>query len=238
MGKSFGVLIFVIQSEFPILYLCDDCLLNWKWTSAYDIVFPFLDDVREGPIPSMYLVLRFLNCFSSAEGGTRCFTALDFSGNNVIVAGQVLYLRDIRYFVEAIINEVKELLQVDLFFGLDTFNINWSPGMVHDEPRNRSIGYSCFQDPSNSFHTHRFDLLRAILTHPSLRGRFHFVSPEGRIVWKAGPCFAYMTTCHEVEMRLFSGTQTSVGEPARGSEIASHLLYRHLVPQSTLCTVS
>jgi hypothetical protein len=171
----------------------------------------------------MYLVLRYLNGFPSAVEGTLPFTALDFSGNNVLVAGQVLYLRDIRYFVEAIIDEVKELLQVDLFFGLDTLDINWSPGIVHDEPRNRSIGYSCFQDPSNSFHQHRFDLLRAILTHPSLRGRFHFVGPDGGIVWKAGPCFAYMATCHDVEMRLFSGTQTSVGEPAYGSEMASHM---------------
>ena len=171
----------------------------------------------------MYLVLRYLNCFSSAEEGTRRFTALDFSGNNVIVLGRVLYLQDIRYFVEAIIDEVKELLRAHLFFGLDVFDIDWSPGVVHDQPRNRSVGYSCFQDLSNSFHRHRFDLLRAILTHPSLRGRFHFVGPGGRIVWKAGPCFAYMATCHEVEMLLFCGTQTSVGEPGRGSEIASLL---------------
>jgi hypothetical protein len=163
MAKSFGILIFVFQSEFPISYLCDDFLLNRKWASAYDTVFPFLDDVREGPIPSMYLVLRFLNCFSLTEGGTRCFTALDFSGNNVIIAGQVLYLRDIRYFVEAIINGVKELLQVDLFFGLDTFNINWSPGMVHDEPRNRSIGYSCFDHQSSHIATTRWFLVAQVL---------------------------------------------------------------------------
>jgi hypothetical protein len=172
----------------------------------------------------MYLVMRYLNSFSSVEEGTPRFTALDFSGDNVIIAGHVLYLRDIRYFVETIIDEVKEVLRVHLFFGLDIFDVNWSPGVVHEEPRNRSIGYSCFQDPSNSFHKHRFDLLKAILTHPLLRGRFHFVSKEGKIVWKAGPCFAYMAACHDVEMLLFCGTQTSVGEPARGSEIASHLV--------------
>jgi hypothetical protein len=33
-----------------------------------------------------------------------------------------------------------------------------------------------------------------------------------------------MGICHDVEMLLFSGTQTSVGEPARGSEFASHLI--------------
>jgi hypothetical protein len=32
-----------------------------------------------------------------------------------------------------------------------------------------------------------------------------------------------MATCQDVEMRLFSGTQTSVGEPAHGSDMASHM---------------
>jgi hypothetical protein len=188
------------------------------------MVSPFLDDAREGPMPSMYLVMRYLSRFSSAEEGTLRFTALDFSGDNIIVAGQVLYLRDIRHFVETIVDEVMELFRVHLFFGLDIFDVNWSPGVVHEEPRNRSIGYSCFRDPVNSFYKHRFDIVRAILTHPSLRGRFYFVDKERRIIWKAGPCFAYMAACHNVEMLLFCGTQTSVGEPARGSEIASHLI--------------
>ena len=95
---------------------------------------------------------------------------------------------------------------------------------MHEEPRNWTIGYSCFGDPSNSFSQHKFDVLRVILTHPSLKGRFHFISKEGKIVWKAGPCFAYMAFCHEVEMLLFSGTQTSVGEPGRASELASNLI--------------
>lgn len=172
----------------------------------------------------MYLVMRYLNHFSSAEEGTLRFTALDFSGDNVIVAGQVLYLRDIRYFVEKIIAEIKEIFRVHLFFGLDVFDLDWYPGVVQEEPRNRTIGYSCFRDPANSFYKHRFDLLKAILTHPSLRGRFHFVNGERKIIWKAGPCFSYMVTCHEVEMRFFCATQTSVGEPARGSEMASHLI--------------
>lgn len=72
------------------------------------MVSSFLDDGREGPIPSMYLVMRFLNHFSSAEQGTVRFTALDFSGENIIVAGRVLYLRDIRYFLETASMELNE----------------------------------------------------------------------------------------------------------------------------------
>ena len=218
---SINQLTYVSPSELLEHFRCSSSDKNCR---AYAKISPFLDDEQEGPMPSMYLVMRYLNRFSSAEEGTLRFTALDFSGDNIIVAGQVLYLRNIRYFVETIIQEVKELLQVNLFFGLDIFDINWSPGVVHEEPRNRSLGYSTFHDRANSFHRHRFDLVRVMLTHPSLRGRFHFISKEGKIVWKAGACFAYMAICHDVEMLLFSGTQTSVGEPARGSEFASHLL--------------
>jgi hypothetical protein len=78
----------------------------------------------------------FLNHFSLAEQGTLQFTALDFSGENIIIAGKVLYLRNIHYFVETIVSEVKEVICSDLFFGLDVFDINWLPGMVHEEPRN------------------------------------------------------------------------------------------------------
>lgn len=168
--------------------------------------------------------MGYLNSFSSAEEGTLQFTALDFTGDNVIVSGKVLRLRDIRDFVETIISEVKELIQDQLFFGLDMFDINWSPGVVHEEPRNRTNGYSSFQDPNNPFFHHRFDILKEILTHPFLRGRFHYINKDGQVIWKAGPCFAYMSVCHEIEMLLFCGTQLSVGEPPRGSEIASHLV--------------
>jgi hypothetical protein len=193
-------------------------------TRAFEEIADFLDDGREGPIPSMYLLMRPLNHFVTAEQGTLRFTALDFSGDNIIVAGRVLYLRDIRHFIETLIAEIKDNIRTQLFFGVDVADINWSPGIIYEEPRNISIGYSCFRDAHNSFARHKNDLLRVILTHPRVRGHFHYIDQQGLIVWKAGPCFAYMQSCHEVEMKLFAGTQTSVGEPARGTEIASNLI--------------
>jgi hypothetical protein len=183
----------------------------------------------------MYLIMQYLNGFTSAEEGTVCFTGLNFSGDNIIVAGWVLYLRDIHYFVATITGEVKELLKAKLFFRLNIFNINWSPGVVHKEPINRTIGYPCFHDPASSFRQHRLNLLQAIITHPSLHKRFHFVTNNWIFVWKAGPCFGYMATCHEVEMLLFCRTQTSVGESAQSSEIASHLIDN--VTTGTICNV-
>jgi hypothetical protein len=172
----------------------------------------------------MYLLVRPLNHFTTAEEGAFRFTAMDFTGDNIIVGGRALYLTDIRCFVETLIDEIKEHMKAHLFFGLDIADINWSPGVVHEEPRNISIGYSCFSDQRNTFIQQKDILVQAILLHPLLRGHFHYVDQRGQIVWKAGPCFAYMDLCHELEMMLFAATQTSVGEPARGTEIASHLI--------------
>jgi hypothetical protein len=191
---------------------------------VYHTVSCFLDGDSEGPIPAMYLLMRPLNHFVSAEEGNVRFTAVDFSGDNIIVAGQVLYLRNIRYFVETLIAEIKQHLKAQLFFGLDIVDMNWSPGIVYEEPRNTSIHHSCFHDHHNSFSRHKDDLLKVVLTHPSVHGRFHYLDQDRQIHWRAGPCFMYMDFCHEVEMLLFSGTQTSVGEPGRGTEVASHLV--------------
>jgi hypothetical protein len=192
--------------------------------SAYANVAEYLDDDHEGPIPTLYILMRPLNKFVSAQDGVLSFTGTNFNGDNIILSGKVLYLHDIRRFVETLIQEIKNHIQHELLFGLDIVNVNWSPGVVHEEPRNTHVSYSAFDDPHNEFHMHKDAVLRTILTHPNLRGRFHFLDNQNHIVWKAGPCFAYMEVAHEVEMKLFCGTQTTVGEPGRGSELASHLI--------------
>src|SRR5438477_2713604 len=97
---------------------------------AYGEIAAFLDEDHEGPIPNLYPITRYLSRFAREQEGWVHFTALDFSGDNVIVAGHVLYLRDIRYMVETLITEVKDQFMTTLFFGLDIIDINWSPGVV------------------------------------------------------------------------------------------------------------
>jgi hypothetical protein len=173
----------------------------------------------------MYIYMRLLNKLVSAADGVLEFTGLNFHGDNIILQGKVLYLRDIHNFIEALAADIKGSIQRDLFFNLDVISVDWSPtGIVHEEPRNLRLSYSAFDDPHNHFLEGKHSLLQLILDHPRLRGLFHFVDQQNRIVWKAGPCFAYMDLAHEVEMKLFCATQTSVGEPGRGTEVASHLI--------------
>jgi hypothetical protein len=174
-------------------------------------------------MPSLYLLLRPLNAFSSAAESTLAFTALDFSGTNIFVNGQLLYLQDIKCLIEKIVENAKVQLK-RLLFNIDLVDVDtWDPGLVYEEPRNRRVGHSCFSDPRNLLQ-HKETLLEAILTHPDLKGLFHFVDPSSHIAWKAGPCLAYIDDCHKLEMLLFCGTHLSYGEPARGSELASHLI--------------
>jgi hypothetical protein len=57
-------------------------------------------------------------------------------------------------------------------------------------------------------------------SHACLCGRFHSVGQQNHIIWKARPCHAYMDIMHKVKMKQFCATQTSVREPAQGTEVA------------------
>lgn len=168
--------------------------------------------------------MRPLNKFVSAEESMLEFTGVGFNGDNIIIDGKVLYLHNIRSCVNSLISEIKDHIKNELLFGIDIIDIDWSPDIIHEEPRNARVSYSAFDDPHNPFCASKDTVLRIILTDPRLRGRFHYVDERDHIIWKAGPCFAYMEIAHEVEMKLFSSTQMTVGEPGRGTEVASHLI--------------
>lgn len=169
--------------------------------------------------------MRPLNRFAAGEDGPFEFTALDLSGTNVIVNGKVLWLSDIDRMVQAIVKESQEIVCRELCFGLTIGEEGWNPGLVHEEPRQISASYSCFTDPQNSYFTdHKDTLLHAVFTQPTLRGRFYFIDGNGDIVWKPGACLEYLNLCQYLELLLCAGAQLTVGEPARGTELASHLI--------------
>src|ERR1700731_1479361 len=100
-------------------------------------------------MPTLYILMRPLNKFVSAEEGALNFTALNFNGDNIIIKGRVLYLHDIRHFVEVLTREIKAHIETDLLFGLPIVDADWSPGILYDEPRNTKVSYSAFDDPHN-----------------------------------------------------------------------------------------
>ena len=166
------------------------------------------------------------------------FTALDFSGQNILVNGHVLHIKDIKMCIETIISELRSIFIQDLFFGLShLIDLDaWLPGIVHEEPRNQRPGYSCFVDPHNhSLSEPSSLLLRTVLDHPTISGRFHFLDQNSTLIWKAAPCLAYLEKCEAVEMLLFTATHMTVGEPPRGTEFASHCI--HNIPGGNIRNV-
>ncbi|KAG5223760.1 P-loop containing nucleoside triphosphate hydrolase protein [Salix suchowensis] len=144
---------------------------------------------------------------------------------SVLVKDRVIHLHDIRDLIESLNKEIRLIMFEQLLFGLPFVSDDWTPGIIHDDPKKKSLAYSCFCDPHNiGFQQARIVVLQNILTHPQLRGRFHFLDSNGKIRWKPGPCLAYLQACEQVEMMLFAASHTSVGAPARGTEFASHLL--------------
>ena len=182
----------------------------------------YLDEDLEGPLSTLYLLKRPLDRISLLEDGSSLFTALNFTGQNIIVNGKVFHVADLKFFVESILKELRHSLIHDLLFGIiGLVDLDlWSPGIVHEEPRNTKAGYSCFLDPHNSFLNTQDLLLRTVLDHPQVSGWFHFLDQQGNIVWKASPCLAYLEQCEALEMLFFTGAHTTVGEPPRGTEAA------------------
>ncbi|KAF9487665.1 hypothetical protein BDN71DRAFT_602419 [Pleurotus eryngii] len=220
------IAVFLFCGRQVMMAIMSDVIEKGKLTQfkmAYESVRPFLDEVNEGPIPAMYLLIRPLHQMASSENGAEEFTANDFSGDSVLVNGRVIHFTDIRNFVERVVEEATRIIQEKLLFGLhDVFKS--TQDAIYDDLQNTSVRYSCFMDPRNGFAQQQDLLLRTVLSHPKVCGRFHYVDKDGRIVWRPGACYAYMSICHQVEMLLFSGIQLSVGEPGRGTEIASHLI--------------
>lgn len=192
-------------------------------SSAARVLNKYLDEEFEGPLACLYLLRRPLDRFAQTEGAPFTFTAADFSGQNVIVCGKTLYIAEVKHMVETLVSELKTCLKDQLLFGIsDLMDVDsWTPGTIHEEPRNTRSGYSCLSDPHNSTWTQEDWLLKIFLDHPAVAGRFHLICDD-QVVWRAAPCLQYLQKCHEFEMLLFVAAHLTVGEPPRGTEFASH----------------
>ncbi|KAF9491147.1 hypothetical protein BDN71DRAFT_1434142 [Pleurotus eryngii] len=195
-----------------------------RFGRAFLEISRYLREEHEGPMPTLYLLLRPLNRLVSAEQGTLQFNGTHPSGTDIMLDDKIITVADLGSTVRTMTNEIRRMLQDEIFFGLDIVDLERVWGIIRDDPRNVLPGYAWFKDLANNLGPCEHVLARAMLTHPRLRGLFHFIDTNGGIVWKAGACLPWVDTCHEVEMHLSVVTQLSAGEPGRGTELASHLI--------------
>lgn len=94
---------------------------------------------------------------------------------------------------------------------------------IHDHPRETSAGYSFVTDPRN-FWNHRPSLVQHILQTPDLSGKFVYISPGGSLSWIPTAVASFLKQIFDLQTKILCNIILSYGEPARGTELVSHLL--------------
>jgi hypothetical protein len=190
-------------------------------TSAFSKVENFFNERSEAILPHLYLLKRGLTSLHSAEESSLFFNAPDLSGTSAIIGDKVLYLSHIGDLHRRASNEIQHEID-DLTFHHPTFTLV-DDIQIHDNPRERTPGYSFVKDTRNVWN-HRPSLVQHILETPSLFSKYAYKDPSGHISWKPSVVAATMKRIFDLQMKILCTIILSYGEPARGTELASHLL--------------
>jgi hypothetical protein len=172
-------------------------------------------------MPTLYLIKRGLSSLRSAEDSSFSFNAPDLSGTSAIVEGLELNLHQIGALQTRGIEEITEAIN-ELTFNYPGCQLD-SNVDISDEPHERKPGYSFVTDQRNVWN-HQPSLIQHILENQSLFERFAYIAPDGTVAWISSAIAEYIQKVYELQMKIMCTIILSYGEPARGTELASHLL--------------
>lgn len=212
----------IMQREFtmstPKLLLCPDPIIQ---ISAFDRVEYYFNERSEAVLPTMYLLKRGLTSLHSAEESSLFFNAPDLSGTSVIIDDKILYLSQIGDVHRRASDEIQREID-ELTFHHPTFTLA-DDISIHDNPRELAPDYSFVKDTRNIWN-HQPSLIQHILQTPSLFSRYAYEDPSGIISWKPSEVAVTVKRIYDLQMKILCNIILSYGEPARGTELASHLL--------------
>ncbi|KAF7768400.1 hypothetical protein Agabi119p4_7643 [Agaricus bisporus var. burnettii] len=190
-------------------------------TEAFEPIEKYFNERTESILPTLYLLKRGLASLHTAAESSFHFNAPDLSGKSAIFEGKELSLDDIGELHRQFIAEITQTVN-DLTFHHPDFALAETE-LIHDEPRETKAGYSFVTDQRNSWN-HRPSLLQHILQTPSLFQKYAYIMPDGLISWISTSIADYVQEVYDVQMKIVCTVILSYGEPARGTELASHLL--------------
>lgn len=172
-------------------------------------------------MPNLYILLRGLAGLHSAEQGMMLFNAPDTSGRSATFGEHTVSLSQLQKVHLQLIQEIEDEMDTLLFKDPKFQLADDLP--IFDEPRERKPGYSFVTDSRNSW-TRQHPVIRHILDTPDLFSRYAYLDHQGNVQWLPGACAAKMQEIYELQMKLFVVLCLTFGEPARGVELAFHLL--------------
>lgn len=125
--------------------------------------------------------------------------------------------------VETLEKEYLDIVNNELLGGLADdpslqLDYDWSP---RDDVQNRSIGYNFIADARNPYLKSQNALIKLMLDHPKLRGRYHF-RQDDKIVFKAGACNSVLRSGDRARLILSSMIILTSGNPGRAEELAPY----------------
>ncbi|KAF5345077.1 hypothetical protein D9756_011154 [Leucocoprinus leucothites] len=188
---------------------------------AFTQVEHYFNERSQAPLPYLYLLKRGLGSLDSAEQTTISFNAPDLSGTSVIIGDKTLSVSDIGALHRRAIEEIEQELD-ELTFHHPQFQLP-PDTHIHDEPRERESGYSFLVDKRNGWNKQP-SLTQHILDTPDLFAKYAYTTQGKRVSWKPTCVATQLKRIFDLQEKLICNIILSYGEPARGSELASHLL--------------
>ncbi|KAF7771871.1 hypothetical protein Agabi119p4_6182 [Agaricus bisporus var. burnettii] len=193
------------------------CTIN----DAFEHEEKYFRERSETILPSLYLLKRGLSSLQSADESAIHFNAPDLSGRSAVIEGVELNLSQFGVLHTQTLSEITATID-ELTFHHPNFNLDDNE-LIYDEPRECRANYS-FVTESRNIWNHRPSLLQHILETPHLFHQFAYTAPDGTIAWISTAVADYLRKVYDLQTKLICTIVTSYGEPARGTELASHLL--------------
>lgn len=188
---------------------------------AFQIVEKYFQEKTEVILPALYLLKHGLASLQSAEQSALHLNAPDLSGKSAIIGGEELALEEIGALHTCAIDQITSQID-ELTFNNDMFRLS-PTDLIYDEPRKLQPGYSFITDERNAW-VRRPSLVQHILQTPSLFQQYAYLKPDGLILWIPTVVATKLEQIHELQKKILYLIVLTYREPARGTELASHLL--------------
>ncbi|KAJ3555709.1 hypothetical protein NP233_g12145 [Leucocoprinus birnbaumii] len=191
------------------------------YSAAFARISSHFEEQNHAILPHLYLLKRGLGGINSAEESALLFNAPDLSGTGAIIGDKTLRLSQIGDLHCRAVEELKAEID-ELTFHHPDFQLD--PEIpIHDEPRERTPGYSFLEDKRNPW-IGKKSLTQYILETPHLFSQFAYINSKGKVCWKPSFVDTWRNRIHRLWLKFLCLIILSYGEPARGTELASHLL--------------
>ncbi|KAJ6497931.1 hypothetical protein DFH09DRAFT_1103329 [Mycena vulgaris] len=211
-----------------ILYAMERDMITEKLSTsaAYDRYKRFLIDGEDTLMAYLYNIAALIKSIRGEEYNEASCQISDEFGRELIFNGEMIKLDDISVLHDGLRAEYDKIILEEIFFGEPLpswFNDPIDIPSLVDDPRNNTAGYSFLDHPKNNF-VPMFGIYGGwLLSCPIRAARFVDII-DGRVAWKAGPCYQLLLSFSKLRHLLCTRNIVDVGPSVRATEIARDLL--------------